>query len=284
MIDATERQGEEAIAAHYDQLDPFYRSLWGEHVHHGLWNSSWESAENAQVNLIDLVAEHLGLSAPEMTVCDVGCGYGGTTRHLTRRWGAQTTGLTISRAQYEYACACPEDGRRTYLLQNWLTNELLDESFDGVVAIESIVHIPDKTRAFREAARVLKPGGRLVVCDWFTSAGPARWQTRHLIRPICREARVNLASGEEYRELIAASGLRVTHSQDLSRRVRRTWTTVIGRIARGLLREPAMRRYLRDPRSRDRGMAAAMLRIPLAYRIGCMRYELIAAERPSGRA
>ncbi len=26
-----------AIADHYDALDPFYRSVWGEHVHHGLW-------------------------------------------------------------------------------------------------------------------------------------------------------------------------------------------------------------------------------------------------------
>jgi tocopherol O-methyltransferase len=276
------RQDEESIATHYDQLDPFYRSVWGEHIHHGLWNDRRESADTAQVNLVDLVAEHLGLSSANMTVCDVGCGYGGTTRRLSERWGALTTGLTISKKQYEYACARSSNGATSYLLQNWLTNELPDECFDGVLAIESIAHIADKAQAFREAARVLKPGGRLVVCDWLTSPAPKDWQARYLIGPICREARVpHLASGDQYRELIEASGLCVLDRDDLSVRVRRTWTTAIGRVARGLVREPAMWRYLRDPRSQDRPMAVAMLRIPLAYRVGCMRYELIAAERRS---
>jgi tocopherol O-methyltransferase len=279
------RQDEESIANYYDQLDPFYRSLWGEHVHHGLWKDSRETVDNAQVNLVELAAEHLGLTAPDMTVCDVGCGYGGTGRRLAKRQRARTTGLTISKVQHEFACAHPDNDGSEYLLRNWLANELPGESFDGVLAIESIHHIPDKARAFEEAARVLKPGGRLVVCDWLTPSAPRHWHARYLIGPICREARIpHLASGADYRQLIEASGLRVVHSENLSRRVQRTWTTAIGRVGRGLLREPAMRRYLRDPQSKDRAMAIAMLRIPLAYRLGCMQYGLIAAERPAGRA
>lgn len=278
------RQDEESIANYYDQLDPFYRSLWGEHVHHGLWNDSRETADDAQVNLVELAAEHLGLAAPGMTVCDIGCGYGGTARRLAERRQARTTGLTISKVQHEYACAHPDSNGNEYLLRNWLANELPGESFDGVLAIESIHHIPDKARTFEEAARVLKPGGKLVVCDWLTPSAPGHWQARYLIGPICREARIpHLASGEDYRQLIEASGLRVVHSENLSRRVRRTWTTAIGRVGRGLLREPAMRRYLRDPQSKDRGMAIAMLRIPLAYRLGCMQYGLIVAERRPSR-
>lgn len=275
------RQDEESIATHYDQLDPFYRSLWGEHLHHGLWNERRESADRAQLNLVDLVADHLDLLAPEMTVCDIGCGYGGTANRLAERLGAKTTGLTISRAQYEYACARSADDANSFLLRNWLVNGLPGESFDAVVAIESIVHISDKARAFREAARVLRPGGRLVVCDWLTSAAPGRRQARYLIGPICRDARIpHLASGDDYRKLIEESDLRVLHCEDLSRRVRRTWTTAVGRACRRLFTEPAIRRYLRDPGSQDRAMAIAMLRIPLAYRVGCMKYGLITAERP----
>lgn len=275
------KQDEESIATHYDQLDPFYRSLWGDHIHHGLWNNSRESADEAQANLVDHVAKHLDLSTPEVTVCDIGCGYGGTTRCLAERWGARTTGLTISKAQYEYACAQSDDDRTSYLLRNWLVNELPDESFDRAVAIESIAHIPDKAQSIREAARVLKPGGKLVVCEWLTSTAPTRWQARYLIGPICREARIpHLASGDEYRRLIEESGMRVIRSENLTERVKRTWTKAISRVGRGLLREPAMRQYLRDPDSQDRAMAIAMLRIPTAYRFGCMRYELIAAERP----
>lgn len=37
-----------------------------------------------------------------------------------------------------------------------------DSSFDAVISLEVLEHIPDFTRAFREAARVLVPGGRLI--------------------------------------------------------------------------------------------------------------------------
>jgi len=32
-----------AVADHYDELDPVYRRVWGEHVHHGLWATGRET-------------------------------------------------------------------------------------------------------------------------------------------------------------------------------------------------------------------------------------------------
>ena len=45
------------IAAHYDDLDDFYRSFWGTNIHHGYWVSRNESVEQAVLNLTRLVAE-----------------------------------------------------------------------------------------------------------------------------------------------------------------------------------------------------------------------------------
>jgi tocopherol O-methyltransferase len=56
---------------HYDELDAFYRELWGDHVHHGLWRTGREPAAVAVVQLVDLVAERLGLRAGERVV-DIG--------------------------------------------------------------------------------------------------------------------------------------------------------------------------------------------------------------------
>lgn len=109
------------VARHYDELDPFYRTLWGEHLHHGLWTTGRETPEAAALALVDEVARRAGIGgggvgpgtgawmasgagAPRgaLDVCDVGSGYGAVGRRLTA-WGARVTGLTVSEAQYRHA-------------------------------------------------------------------------------------------------------------------------------------------------------------------------------------
>jgi SAM-dependent methyltransferase len=46
-------------------------------------------------------------------------------------------------------------------------------SFDVVWAVESLCHAPDKAAFYREAARVLRPGGRLVVAEYMRASAPA---------------------------------------------------------------------------------------------------------------
>jgi tocopherol O-methyltransferase len=73
MIRPRSSQTPADVAAHYDTLDPFYRELWGEHVHHGYWRTGDETPKDAADALVGLVAERLDL-APGQTVCDIGCG------------------------------------------------------------------------------------------------------------------------------------------------------------------------------------------------------------------
>ena len=73
------------VAAHYDELDSFYREIWGEHVHHGFWHSDAETAEEATHHLITEVAAQAQVQ-PEDRICDVGCGYGGTANPGPRTW------------------------------------------------------------------------------------------------------------------------------------------------------------------------------------------------------
>jgi tocopherol O-methyltransferase len=43
----------EKIRDHYDRVSPYYRTLWGEHLHHGYWIRGNESKERAQIQLIE---------------------------------------------------------------------------------------------------------------------------------------------------------------------------------------------------------------------------------------
>jgi hypothetical protein len=51
------------VADHYDELDRFYRELWGEHVHHGLWRTGEEPPTVAAEQLVAHVADRLALLA-----------------------------------------------------------------------------------------------------------------------------------------------------------------------------------------------------------------------------
>ncbi|HYE95341.1 MAG TPA: class I SAM-dependent methyltransferase [Rubricoccaceae bacterium] len=280
----TPRTGFEAasVARHYDELDVFYREVWGPHVHHGLWQRGDESVEEATEALALAVAEAAGIkSGPR--VCDVGCGYGATARLLAERFGAYVTGLTLSEEQAAFARAQPvAEGapRPEILVRDWLANGLPDRHFDAVIAIESSTHMPERARVFAEMHRVLRPGGRLVACLWMTEENPRPWAVRWLLEPICREGRLaGMGSAAENRAWAEAAGFEVERLEDWSKRVRRTWGVILRRMLIGLVREPRYRRYLRDAQFRERIFALTVPRIWAAYATGAMRYGFLVARR-----
>jgi tocopherol O-methyltransferase len=282
MITPTAEPRPAAVAAHYDDLDRFYREIWGEHVHHGLWRSGKESPEVAVEQLIALVAGCAEV-APGDRVCDVGCGYGGTARVLARAYGAVVTGVTISPAQWAYARGRdPAAVNPTYLLGDWCENDLPAGAFDAVIAIESSEHMADKHAFFGEVQRVLRPGGRFVVAAWLARPGARRWEVRHLLEPICREGRLpGMGTADEYLAMARAAGLEPVHYEDLSRQVKPTWPICAWRTVKGLIRNPEYRHFLFRGKSPDRIFALTLVRILLAYQMGSMRYGILKAVKPA---
>lgn len=111
------------VASHYDELDRFYRDVWGNHLHHGLWSSGRESVEEATLLLTRLLIAKAGILNGQR-ICDVGCGYGETSRVLARQYGAEVVGYTVSRAQFEFARTVdPDYGNPRYVLKDWLAYE-----------------------------------------------------------------------------------------------------------------------------------------------------------------
>ncbi len=282
MIVSSEQASPADIADHYDELDWVYREIWGEHVHHGLWETGTERPETAVRQLVRHVADLASIGRGG-TVCDVGCGYGATARLLVEEIGARVTGITLSRSQYDYAMARRDDDTNpAYILGDWLDNDLPAASFDVVIAIESVEHMTDKAACFREAFRVLGPGGSFVFSTWLAGETARPWEKRRLLEPICREGRLpGIGSATEYRELLQASGFRLESFEDLTARVRRTWSICIRRVLGRLGRDARYRRFLWSRESRNRVFALTLLRMWLATRTGALRYGVFACTRPS---
>jgi len=268
------------VADHYQELDWIYREVWGEHVHHGLWRTGRETPLEAVEQLTEFVAEQAGVR-PGDRVCDIGSGYGASARYIARKFDAAVTALTIVPAQQAFAEATnPTGNNPRYLLRDWLENNLPGESFDAAYAIESTEHMDDKQRAFSEAFRVLRPGGRFAICAWIAAEDAKPWEKRNLLEPICREGRLpGMGTETEYRDMLTAAGFEVEAVTEISREVRDTWAICVRRAIGRFFTDPAGRAYLLSAASRNRIFAVTLVRLWVAYRTGAMRYLVFRAHR-----
>ncbi len=281
MITPRSTASPEDVAGHYDDLDTFYRDVWGEHVHHGYWVEGSEPPHEAVVALLELVATSAAIRGGER-VCDVGCGYGATASHLANRHAVDVTGITLSGAQFQYALENHASDHCRFVLGDWLTNDFPAESYDVLTAIECLAHLTDKARFFHEAYRVLVPGGRLVACSWLAATDATARQARWLLEPICTEGRLpSLPDATDVTSLADGAGFADISLKDLTLRVKRTWTICARRVLRGLLTDRRYRRYLFDRRSSDRAFLRTIGRIMIAYRTGAMEYGLLVARKPT---
>ncbi len=280
MIIPKTGQTSAAVSLHYDELDPFYRDIWGEHVHHGYWRTGRETSLEAAEALAHLVAERLDLRAG-MAACDIGCGYGETARLFASRYSIMVEGVTISARQFQFAARHPAKGV-SIAVCDWLQNTFPDGHFDRAYAIESSEHIGDKPKFFFEAFRVLKAGGRFVVCAWLASGNATQWQRQYLLEPICRYGRLpGMGREEDYRNLALASGFNILAADDISAKVKRTWPICIRRGVVKVMTDRRYRAFLFAPNSRNRVFALTLFHLMAAYETGAMRYCIFTFEKPA---
>ncbi len=151
---------------YYDLVTDFYEFGWGRSFHF----APRRRGESFMASLFRhqrFLADRLALK-PGMRVLDVGCGVGGPMAALAHHTGASFAGLNNNAYQIERAKAHTGDVRSLcrFIHGDFMQIPDGDDRYDAAIAIESLAHAPDKTAAFRELFRVLRPGACLAGYDW----------------------------------------------------------------------------------------------------------------------
>lgn len=140
-------------------------------LHRAVWGPGVTDRDHAFRYVDDLILRQLDtLTLPQSPhVLDLGCGVGGSLAYLAQQRPIRGTGVTLSPVQAVLArdrVAALGLGDRVEIVEGDFT--ALPERIRDVTlayAIESFVHGPAPEQFLSEAARVLVPGGLLVICD-----------------------------------------------------------------------------------------------------------------------
>jgi cyclopropane-fatty-acyl-phospholipid synthase len=177
----SKRRDAKVISHHYDVSNRFYSWVLGPSMAYtcAVFPSEDASLELAQRTKHELVAGKLGLR-PGMRLLDVGCGWGGMVMHAAAEYGVKALGVTLSRAQAEWAQKEIVERGLTELaeVRHLDYRDVPEGDFDAVSSIGLTEHIGEAQLPgyFATLYGKLRPGGRLLnhCITQPTAIGPRR--------------------------------------------------------------------------------------------------------------
>ena len=249
-------------------------TIEGLHAHYGCWdNPAWSNRVESHYGLAaqrmcDLVCEAAQI-APQQRVLDIGCGVGTVVGSLNRQHQPiELLGLNIDLRQLRVAQAGVQpqgDNRVAFVAADGCILPWADASFDVVLALECTMHFASRAKFFGEVRRVLRPGGRLALCEHFSRLTPRRDPD------VPRQSRIWGSFLEPYtvdqmRSMAHAARLELVSQRDVSRETIPTFPMV-----RKLL-------YQALPRPLNWGAYAMLLYAEALVRAGLLYYKIVAFE------
>lgn len=211
-------------AKHYDDCYWDYLFAWCNKenlaLHYGYWDQDTTSHHQALLNKNQVLYHAAGIKQSDH-VLDAGCGIGGSSIWMAKHHGNQTTAITISQKQAQYATGhAKRQGvaeKVNFEVSDFCATSFDDASFDVVWGLESVCHALNKGDFLKEAFRLLRPGGRIVVCDGFITRrdfSDDEWQD--IVICLNGWAVPNLCSRDEFSQLLKDSGFQAVNYNDIT--------------------------------------------------------------------
>ena len=215
---------------HYDTVADAWSFLLGADLHYGYFVPAGLDLAAATDALTEQMLRSAALSESDL-VLDVGCGTGNAACRIANEVGCSVTGISPSvvcvENSSERARSLRVEDRATFEVGDGTALSMQDSSFDCTWIMESSHLMRDKPSLIRECARVLRPGGRLILCDIMARRElPLSEVIRHRDAFLLLQAafgRARMESLEFYRDLFEQNGFEVVRADDISAQTRKTF-------------------------------------------------------------
>ena len=163
-------QDQRIVREHYDRGDDFFNAFLGDRMVYtcGFFLHGNETVEQAQDNKMDLVCNKL-MVKPGETMLDIGCGWGTLARHAATKFGADATGITISKNQTAFGNGRIEkagvaDHARILCLDY---RDIPKKKFKRISSLEMVEHVGVKNfQSFCDQVYTLLEDDGLFLLQW----------------------------------------------------------------------------------------------------------------------
>jgi len=232
----------------------------------GYWARSAQSQREASENLVDELIGRIAISGGR--ILDVACGPGGTVRQLMCHYEPDMiTAVNISEGEITEARKRAPDC--TFCLMDATRLGFPENQFDAIICVEAAFHFDSRDAFLREALRILKPGGSLVLSDMLF---------REFMRPIAEFGQVPRANfvrdASEFRTRLEVAGFETIAVEDGTQ-------SCLGGFRRHLRRWPTAE-YLAGRINLHQSVGLSVMSWAAAAYFGavCKTYLLASARKP----
>lgn len=217
--------GNEAIKKYYSDTQFEYRLVWNWRskntpaLHFGYYDENAKDHHRSVIRANEVLAE-MGNIQQGARIIDAGCGLGHSTLWLAEHYNAKVTGITIVPKQVETMKKFIAKRGITnvdFIEASYLNMPFEDNSVDVVWSIEAVCHAKDKSAYYKEAYRVLKPGGKLLIGENLRTARPLVPQKEKLLKEIFNSWAIpDLDTAEEHESHALKAGFKTFNNQDVT--------------------------------------------------------------------
>lgn len=215
------------VQNYYDQTAVHYEYFWNLDqsmaLHYGIWRKGIKSFGEALAQTNIELAAKAEIKTTDR-VLDAGCGVGGSSVFLAKNIGCQVVGVTLSQQQVERAYANAEKNNVKDLV-NFHQRDYCDTgfeaaSFDVIWGIECHLTESSKEKFVKEASRLLKPGGRLIIAEYFlTKEKMSKSQDKHLRVWLNNESIADMVTVREYENWLTRNSFENLEVEDITKEI-----------------------------------------------------------------